>query len=130
VCDGCFRQKLSWWTSEASHPKKVKESEEPTEGEESEENDGNGEVWMRRFSMMKVGPPKGIKPAAHQNNTGEGPKESASPRRPVRTVGEEAKRRLKRYCESTTNLCVFLADVPKYLHTLPTNIQKPKVWLG
>jgi len=86
-------------TSEASRPKKVKESEEPTEGEESEENDGNGEAWMRRFSMMKVGPPKGIKPAAHRNNTGEEPngggKDSASPRRPVRTAGEEDKRQLE-----------------------------------
>jgi len=64
MCDRCFSQKLSCQTSEASHPKKAKELEEPTEGEESEEN-GSGEVWMRRFSMMKVGPPKGVKPAAY-----------------------------------------------------------------
>jgi len=62
---------------------------------------------MRRFSTMKVGPPKGIKPATHRNNTGEGPKDSASPRRPVRTAGEEAKRRLEQYRESTTkSVCV------------------------
>ena len=95
MCDGCFSQKLLCRTSEAGCPKKVKESEEPMEGEESEENDGSGEVWMRRFSTLKVGPPKGIKPATHRNNIGEGPKDSASPSRPVRTAGEEAKRWLE-----------------------------------
>jgi len=106
--------------------------EEPTEGEASEEDDGSREVWMRRFSTMKVGPPKGIKPAAHQNKKGEKQggtgNESASPRRPVRTVGEEAKRHLERYHESTLQSVCLLADMSKYLHTLPTDIKKLRVW--
>jgi len=58
---------------------------------------------MRRFSMMKVGPPKGVKPAAYQNKMREKPsgagEDSDSPRRPVRTVRKEAKRWLEQYHE-------------------------------
>jgi len=40
---------------------------------------------MRRFSTMKVGPPKGVKPAAYQSKMGEKPS----------GAGEEAKRQLE-----------------------------------
>jgi len=57
------------WTNEAGHPKRIteaKELEEPEEeGKGSEESDGSRKVWMERFSTMKVGPPKGVKPAAN-----------------------------------------------------------------
>ena len=89
MCARCFSQKLSCQTSEASCPKKTKEPEEPMEGEESKENDGSGEVWMRRFSMMKVGPPKGVKLSAYQNKMGEKPS----------GAGGEAKRQLEQYHE-------------------------------
>jgi len=65
--------------------KKTKELAKPTEGEGSKESDGSGEAWMRRFSTMKVGPPKGVKPAAYQSKMGEKPS----------GAGEEAKRQLE-----------------------------------
>jgi len=55
--------------NEASHQKRVAEATELEEPEEerdgSEESDGSGQVWMQKFSMMKVGPPKGAKPVAN-----------------------------------------------------------------
>ena len=69
ICAGCFSQKLSCQTNEAGFPKRITEAREPEEpeeeGEGSEQSDGSGKVWMERFSMMKVGPPKGVKPAAY-----------------------------------------------------------------
>src|SRR5882724_4429950 len=94
MCTGCFGQKLTCWTNEVGHQKKVakaKELEKPEEESDgSKESDGNRQVWMERFSMMKVGPPKGAKPVADQNKTREKPSGAgdnlASPRRPVRTL--------------------------------------------
>jgi len=54
---------------------------------------------MLKFSTMKVGPPKGVKPAMGQTNmVGRQPgtiEKVASLRRPIRTVGVEAKKRLE-----------------------------------
>ena len=51
----------------------------------------------------EVGPPKGARPVANQTDMGEQQTEKggnlASPRRPIRTVGEEAKRHLEQYHE-------------------------------
>ena len=69
MCTRCFGQKLLCWMNEASHQKRVAEATELEEPEEerdgSEESDGSGQVWMQKFSMMKVGPPKGAKPVAN-----------------------------------------------------------------
>jgi len=59
---------------------------------------------MKKFSRMKVGPPKGVKTLMGQANPGgreTGTIEKvASLRRPIRTAGVEATRRLEGYHES------------------------------
>ena len=53
--------------------------------------------------------------------------ELTSPRRPVRTVGEEAKKRLGRYCEFW-GVAHIVADIYKCLPILQIIIRKPKAW--
>jgi len=77
--------------------KEVEEVEEDSMSEEG--SDGSRKVWLLKFSTMKVGTPKGVKAAADQTDareaqSGTGDK-SVTPRRPIRTVGEAAKRQLK-----------------------------------
>ena len=60
----------------------------------------SGRGWLAKFSTLKVGPPRGTKPSTSQTDMGAHTKDKPiSTRRPVRTVGEEAKKRLEQYCE-------------------------------
>src|SRR5882724_2667253 len=100
ACAGCFRQKLSCQTSGAGGQKKI--AKEPEEsGTDDRESAGSGRKWMKTFIEMKVGPPKGVKTAMGQAYPGAAGmiEKTASPKRPIRTVGVEVKKRLEQYCE-------------------------------
>ena len=74
--------------------------EEEEDSRSDERSDGSGRGWLAKFSMLKVGPPRGAKPATGQTDTGalKGAEERPiSTCRPVRTVGEVAKKRLEWY---------------------------------
>jgi len=77
-----------------------KDAKEPEEnGANNEESVGSREQWMLKLSGMKVGPPKGVKPAMGQTDTGGRQpgmiEKVASLRRLTRTVGVEAKKQLE-----------------------------------
>jgi len=75
-----------------------KDTESSASDEEREESgEESGKEWLAKFSTMKVGPPKGIRRATGRADSVEN--EPTSPQRPVRMVGEEAKKRLELYCE-------------------------------
>ena len=60
----------------------------------------SGRGWLARFSTLKVGSPRGAKPSTSRTDVGAHTEnEPISTRRPVRTAGEEAKRRLEQYRE-------------------------------
>ena len=65
ACVGCFRQKISCWPGCVGRQKKAAKEKDAKEPEESGTYDGesvgNGRQWMKKFSRMKVGPPKGVK---------------------------------------------------------------------
>ena len=68
MCIGCHKKKLSCQTNGAGSQKKVAmvpEEEEEEEDSTSEESDGSRKGWLQKFSTMKVGPPKGARPAAN-----------------------------------------------------------------
>ena len=74
--------------------------EEQGDSGSDERSDVSRRGWLARFSTLKVGPPRGAKPSTNQTDMGAHTKDKPiSTRRPVRTAGEEAKRRLKRYRE-------------------------------
>jgi len=67
ACAGCLGQKLSCHTSGMGGWKKAAKEKDAKELEESSTDDGEsvgcGRQWMKEFSRMKVGPPKGVKTA-------------------------------------------------------------------
>ena len=79
---------------------KVLDEEEQEDSGSNERSDGNRRGWLAKFSTLKVGPPRGAKPATGQTNAGahNGTKDRPiSMHQPVRTAGEVAKKRLEQY---------------------------------
>jgi len=63
---GDFGQRLLCWTAgECRRKKKVMGEKAGTESKDSQESNVGAAGWMDRFSNMKVGPPKGVKPATN-----------------------------------------------------------------
>jgi len=86
------------WDALGRRKKKVVGEKAGTELEDSRESDVGRAGWMDRFISMKVSHPNGVKPATSQTDM-EGRQTGtiekvASPRRPIRTVGVEAKKGL------------------------------------
>jgi len=106
MCDGCFSQKLLCRTNEAGRPKKVKESEEPMEGEESKENDGNGNM-DEEIQYNEGGASEGDQPTATLKQYRGGAKESASPRGLSGQQERRLRGSLSDIVSQNTNLCVF-----------------------
>src|SRR5882724_13037399 len=69
ACEGCYMQKLSCRTGGRGRrsqkvmgkrgTKKLRDS-----SKSDEESNTSGKEWLRNFSMMKVGPPRHVKPTA------------------------------------------------------------------
>ena len=73
---------------------KVPDEKDLESSASDEEIEESGREWLAKFSTMKVGPPKGVGHATGQaDTTRQMEEEPTSPWRPVRMVGEEAKKR-------------------------------------
>ena len=76
----------------------------PRESSKSEgESNTSGRKWLKKFSTMKVEPPKHIKPAAKLRHASSGAK-LTSHRTTSRVAGLEAKKKLNRLHEFQTKL--------------------------
>jgi len=69
ACEGCYMRKLSCRTGGmGGRSQKVmgkRGTKKPRDSSESdEESNVSGKEWLRNFSMMKVGPPRHVKPTA------------------------------------------------------------------
>jgi len=104
ACEGCYMRKLSCQTGgRGGRSQKVMEKRGTKKlgnsSESDEESKANGKEWLRSFSMMKVGPPRHVKPTAELKPAAE-PKPASpgakmtSRRTTSRPAGLEAKRRL------------------------------------
>ena len=90
----------------ASHH--MPDDEEQGDSGSDEGSEVSGQGWLAKFSTLKVGPPRGTKPTTSQTDAGARTENRPiSNRRPVRTVGEVAKKRLERYCEFCQQLYRF-----------------------
>ena len=87
---------------------KVPDDEEQGDSGSDEGSEMSGKGWLAKFSTLKVGPPRGAKPMTSQTDVGACTENRPiSKRRPVRTVGEVAKKRLERYRELCQQLYMF-----------------------
>jgi len=94
---------------EAGSRKKLAKVLDDTEQGDSGSNEGSEMSrggWLAKFSTLKVGPPRGVKPSTSRTDTGACTQNRLiSKHQPVRTAGEVAKKRLERYCEFCQQLC-------------------------
>jgi len=113
---------------------KEKDAKEPEEsGTYDGESVGNGRQWMKKFSRMKVGPPKGVKTVMGSTNPGRREtgmiEKATSLRRLSRTVGVEVKKKDLNDIMSHMNSEPFLADTQKYQQKLQTSTKKMRAQL-
>jgi len=87
---------------------KVPDDKEQGDSGSDEGSEMSRGEWLAKFSTRKVGPPRGMKPSTSRTNTGAHTQNRLiSKRQLVRTAGEVAKKRLKRYGEFLQQLCRF-----------------------
>src|SRR5882724_9153430 len=73
VCVGCHKQKLSCRIGEGGSRRnldKVLDEEEEEDSGSNERSDRSGKGWLAKFSTLKVGPPRGVKPVTGQTDVG------------------------------------------------------------
>ena len=74
--------------------------EEQGDSGSDERSDMSGRGWLAKFSTLKVGHPRVAKPSTSRTDSGAHTENKPiSTHRPVRTAGEEAKKRLEQYRE-------------------------------
>ena len=95
-------------------------------GESSDSDEGGNKSrrgWLRKFSIMKVGPPKHAKPTTETKCLGSGAKVTAC-RMMSRTAGLEVKKRLERLNEFPLRAFDQQADETKVLANVADHFQE------
>ena len=122
ACQGCYTQKLSCPTARRGVRKKADMEERDVKAlGESSESEGEGEEsrreWLSKFSTMKVGPLKHVKPMTELKSLGLEAKVTAH-RVMSRLAGLEVKKRLEKLCEHLQKSLLYQTNGLKFLPTL------------